>query len=184
MVINNKNLSIAGHCENKTVLGWDCGKLYVSENNTFAINPVYGVAVSTLGNTGTKGCVNPEAAKALSNASNCAIGTALIPLSGNLPPLEKLLNEEKPVLFELKLELSYLLKLVQSAVDFEGEVVRIQFTGAGEDHPVRLDCRNKTTGQKWRALLMARWPDLQEDIDRYAEDEFEAAVRAAQSLGC
>lgn len=172
-MLNKNNLSIRTLCEDKVISGHDCNKLYVTENSTFVVNRVYAVAVSSsLRISNTVGYI-PEDGKPR-------------PLP-NVPPLQEMLDAEKvrPVIFEIKMDLPYLQRLIQSALDFEGEIVRIRFTG--DANAVQMDCRNNT-GQKWEALLMPRFPQLAEDQERYAEpapemSDYERAVLAAAELG-
>jgi hypothetical protein len=104
-------------------------------------------------------------------------------VAGKTPQVNRILTDQ-PVLFETIIDAGLLLKLAQSVMEFEGEIIRIQFTGRA--NPLRLDTRNTATGQRWEAHLMPREPGV--DDPRFVEpaepsmSDFDRAILEAEKL--
>jgi hypothetical protein len=180
MVINNNNLSISIHCGNKPVAGYASDVLYVTESGTLALNGPYSVAVSALQKEpgDNVGCMTVEIANSLSviDATNVSPSLVTPLVADKIPPTDKLVAD-KPVLFEMFINANILAKIIQSAIDFDSKgVLRLQFVGQHE--PMRIDCRDMATGQRWEAFLMPRIPQL--DAARFAEPEPEPCKKGCQ----
>lgn len=168
MVINKNNLSIAIHCGDKTIAGYDSSVLYVTEKGTLALQGAYSIEVSAIQKEDgdNVGYITLEVAQALQNIDVTQITPALVtPLVSNTIPPTHTLLKDKPVAFEMFINANILAKIIQSAIDFDAKgVIRLQFVG--QEDPVRLDSRDTFTGQTWEAFIAPRIPGL--DRERFA----------------
>jgi len=159
MLLNNFNLSIAKHCTSEPMDGNATNVLHITQNGTLICRGTYCVSVSAVEKHGSnaQGIMSPEAAQM--TADIIGDGTievdpaALEKHEGKFPVHPKFLKE-KPVIFEIEIDTRSLLQLAQQAHEFNGKVMRLQFTGQSD--PVKLDTSNAATGQTWEALMMPK----------------------------
>jgi hypothetical protein len=183
MVINKNNLSIADHCTKEPTKGHASNVLHITDKGTLVVRGPYSLFVSAIA-PGVTGCITVAEAKALKSsigAGNVTLSTVTTGVVTLKIPLAEEFQRQKPVIFEMSLNATELLAIAQSAVDFEGEVVRMQFTG--ETDPIRMDARNLGTGQTWEALFMPCKPGANDF--RYAEpemSELDKAMAEAEAL--